>query len=273
VPIDSTSSRPSDPAWCVRPDDQCRDVAAGLLARHGWQLLSREQLASETHELACRASRSSRPRAALAAYSRVLHMACSGALGSDRRDLAYVELWRYLRGCAARRFADGGEDVAQSALERTLASFHRCRRPNAFLAFALQQLSDAARTLRRQQRGAIASLDVPADDQEDALAERLRDPRQVDPELIVVAREDRGRLDRIRDRFLERNPRAGQQLAAVWLKYVEELDESAISQHLGKPVGSLYVLRSRALTKLQMDPDVRSLARDRGLLTTAPIAS
>jgi DNA-directed RNA polymerase specialized sigma24 family protein len=66
--------------------------------------------------------------------------------------------------------------------------------------------------------------------------------------------------------FVQRHPRARLQLAALWLKHVEGLDETAISQRLGKPAGSLYVLRARALQKLRAEPAWRALAAEAGLL-------
>jgi DNA-directed RNA polymerase specialized sigma24 family protein len=236
------------------------------MLRHGWRLLSREVFALRTHALACRVDGPDRHRAALTVYSQALYAACSGERGRDLRDAAYVELWRYLRMCAVRRFADIAEDAAQSAVERTLSGFHRCRCPETFLAFALQRLADAARALRRWQFGSLGWLDQgDGSEQDDAPKDRLPDTHHADPLLSVIGKEECYRLEEVRSQFLAHHPRAAQQLDAVWLKFVDDLDEVAISRVLRRPVHSLYVLRSRGLAKLQANPAALSLASEHGL--------
>jgi DNA-directed RNA polymerase specialized sigma24 family protein len=259
------------PEEALEVDNECRHVIDRLMVERRWRLLSRQVFARRTHAVACQAGGPNRHRAAVTVYSHALYAACSGEQGRESHDAAYVELWRYLRSCAASRFADVAEDATQSALERTLSSFHKCRCPEAFLAFALQQLADAARSLRQRQVGNLRWINLGTQGEHDDAPEfQLPDTHQPDPLLIVLGEEESHLLDEVRRDFLARHPRAAQQLDAVWLKFVDDLDEVAISRVLRRPIESLYVLRSRGLAKLQTNPAALSLASERGLRSAEP---
>jgi DNA-directed RNA polymerase specialized sigma24 family protein len=232
------------------------------MARYGWRLLATEQCA----ERACAALHAGQAldprRAAVYAYSQALHTACSGAEGAARQNLGYTELFHYLYNSAARRYPDVCEDATQRALERTFVTFGCCREPGAFLAFGLQQLMDAARALRRQEDHQAQSLSTPVGDGEDTLGTLLPDHRARDPERHAIVQEQQARARQLAAEFVHSHPRAGRQMAALWLKYIEGLDEATISRRLGKPARSLYVLRSRAIARLQAEPGWQALARE-----------
>lgn len=237
----------------LTPEQLCRAAVDHLIARYGWLLLNRDEFARRTLEH-IRAGIAADPvRAAIYTYSHALHMACSGAEGDERQELSYTELSRYLYDSARRRYSDVAEDAAQSALERTFTAFERCRLPGTFLAFALRQLMDAARALRRHAN-------------HQPLHPSLPDQPQADPANRVIADEMRWRFELLAAEFLRKHPRSAQQFAALRLKFIDGLDEVAISQRLGKPVPSVYVLRSRAIEKLRVEPEWRALAGELGIL-------
>lgn len=236
-------------------EPQCRAAVDRLVERHRWALLPQAEFVRRTAELLAAGQTSEPYRAAVAVYCRALHAACSGREGEQRQNLAYGELFRYLYD-SARAYPDVREDVTQQALERTFRSFERCREPGAFLAFALMHLADAARAMRRQERRA-QSVAAPG---------LLPGPDQPEAAARAISGELRARFDQLSDEFLRKHPRAQQQLAALRLKYIDDMDEEAISRALGKPVGSVYVLRARAIKKLRGDPGWRALAVEFGIL-------
>jgi DNA-directed RNA polymerase specialized sigma24 family protein len=201
-------------------------------------------------------------RGVLLAYSHALHRACSAADGVAAQNAGYTELHRYLFEVAVWRYPDVGEEAAQSALVYVYTSFGRCRQPGAFLAFALQHLLNAARTARRQ--GDRTSW--PLTSAEESGQSSTADP---DPAAAPIIAELRERLTHLTAAFLRRHPRAGRQLAALRMKYVDGLDEQAISQALGVPARTLYVLRSRAAAKLRAEPEWRALAVEFGIVASA----
>lgn len=153
--------------------------------------------------------------------------------------------------------------VTTPPIERIYDTFGQCRSPGTFLAWTFQQLRDAVRALRRQEPP-IASLDGDGDGSAGTLGARLA-ADNVDPGASLAADERHKQLDGMVHAFLQRHPRAKEQLAALLLKHVEGLDDQTISQRLGKPVQSLYVLRARAKQKLQREPEWRVLAADLGI--------
>jgi RNA polymerase sigma factor (sigma-70 family) len=200
------------------------------------------------------------------AYSHALHRACSGRDGAEPQNAGYGELFRYLYEVAHWRYPDVGEEAAQSALVHVFTAFERCRKPGAFLAFALQHLMNAARTARRQRQGPGAAHggETPLDDQAGSQAHD-----GADPALAVIRRELREGFARLADAFLRRHPRARRQLDALRLKYLDGMDDAAIARALGVPAHTVYVLRSRAAAKIRAEPEWRALAAEFGLLPSA----
>jgi DNA-directed RNA polymerase specialized sigma24 family protein len=131
------------------------------------------------------------------------------------------------------------------------------------MAFVLQHLRDAVRSIRRQSGPPNRSLD-PGSDAQPPAEPRIEPQPDVDQKLLDAER--RLALEQLAVAFLQRHPRAKNQFDALWLKYVENLDEAEISALLGKPVNIVYVLRARAIKKLREDPAWRELARELGIL-------
>jgi len=240
----------------------CLALVDRLAATWGWQLLGREAWARQAADLVWAGAAADANRAAVLVYSQALYTACSGSEGRQRQNQGYSELFRYLFDGARRRYPEIAEDITQRASERVFGLFARCRTPGAFLAFAFQQLLDAARVVRRQnqQEGIARAPAVGPGD-----LERLPD-QQPDMAAQMIAAELRARFEQLSIEFLRKHPRAGQQLAALRLKYIEGLDEDAIGRLLGKSTGSVYTLRARAVEKLRTEPEWRALAADFGIL-------
>ena len=243
---------------------ECQEAVDQLLAQRPWRLLNREEWARRAFEQSSAEPAAGPHRTAIHVYIQALHAACSGVEGPQRQNLGYTELFQYLYDHARRRYPDIAEEASQRAVARTFTLFSRCRVPGALLAFAVQQLLDAARAIRRQDdllgrlaaRAGGAGLELAG----------LPDHRQPDLASRVIADELRARFELLSAEFLHKHPRASQQLSALRLKYIDGLDEETISRQLGKPVGSVYVLRARAIEKLRAEPSWRALAAEFGIV-------
>jgi RNA polymerase sigma factor (sigma-70 family) len=263
-----TTSVQQDPLAIER---QCAAASDALLARYSWRLLDREEFVRRAAGYLRAGTVPDAQRAAMHAYCWALHAACAGAEGSERRELAYAELFRYLYDSARRRYPLIAAEVAQDAIERVYLAFDRCRQPGAFLAFALQQLMDAARATDRVRARQATSLSTPVGaDGGETLGDLLPDTRQPEPTAVVLAEERRARLDGLYAAFLRRHPRAADQLAALWLKHVEGLDDETIARLLGKSVSNVHVLRSRALATLRTEPEWHAFAQEYGIIEAPP---
>ena len=242
----------------------CLAVVDRLAVTWGWQLLGRVTWAQQAADLVQAGTVADPAHAVMFVYSQALHTACSGGEGRARQNLAYSELFHFLFESARRRYPMIAEDVTQRASERVFALFARCHTPGAFLAFALQQLMDSARVVRRQSE-LEAGLPAMTAATEPGNLDSLPD-RQPDMDTQMIAAELRTRFEHLSIEFLRKHPRAGQQIAALRLKYIDGLDEAAISQLLGTSIGSVYTLRARAVEKLRAEPEWRALAADFGIL-------
>jgi RNA polymerase sigma factor (sigma-70 family) len=231
----------------------CAQAVDGLLARHHWQLLDRAEFVRRALEHLRGGAASEAQRAATHTYSLALHLACSGAEGRERQNHAYGELFRYLYDIALQRYPHTYEETAQHAIAQIYTAFERCRQPGAFLAFAIQQLLDSARSLRRELP--VRSLD-----------EGLVDERQADPSDALIESEQRARFAQLAAEFLRKHPRAARQFDALRLKFIDGLDDQTIAERLGNSVQNVYVLRARAIEKLRAEPAWRALAREFGIL-------
>jgi RNA polymerase sigma factor (sigma-70 family) len=247
----------------------CVEAVDGLLARHQWQLLDRAEFARRALDHWSGGGASDAQRAATHIYSLALHTACSGGEGAERQNRAYTELFRYLYDIAFQRYPGAHEEVAQRALVHIYTSFERCRQPGAFLAFAIQQLLDTARSLQREQppeRSLAARSAAGAAE----LGELLVDEQQPDPSELLIAEELRARFALLADEFLRKHPRASHQFAALRLKFIDGLDDQTIAEQLGNTIPNVYVLRARAIEKLRAEPSWRALAIEFGILADQP---
>lgn len=244
---------------------RCRDAVDKLIARHNSQLLERKIFVQQTLETLQAGIAQMPYQAAMWTYSCALYHACSGMEGKERQELAYSELFRHLYDRAFWHYRAICADVTQQAIERIFATFERIRQPGTFLAFALQQLRDAARAILRQEKSHAISLESPVGEGEDTLGMLLADPRQSDPGQQLLIDEQRLQLESLIQEFMQRYPRAKQQIAALLLKHLAGLDEEAISQRLGKPLSSIYVLRHRAIQKIKQMPTWRAFALELGI--------
>lgn len=247
-------------------DPICESAVDTYLQRYGWSLVARDALVvAVAAEYRARAPGAASARAAtLLCYSRALHSACSGAEGHERQERGYAELYAFLGRAAARRYARVAGEATQRAVERIYLSFGSCRQPETFLAFVLQKLRDAARIELRDAAQLAELLPVDRVDSAEVCA-LWAHAGPTDPAELVEREADWQRLRGQAVAFVARHPRAAQQLAAAWLKYVGGLDDKTIGRRLGRSPAAVQVLRSRALRRLRDEPAWQQLAGEFGL--------
>ncbi len=243
----------------------CQEAVDLLLARHEWQLLAPMEFVQRTYVHLSAGITADPRRAALYTYCQALYHACSGREGEARRERAYTELHRWLYDIARHRYAGDAEEFAQQALVHTFTSFEQCHQPGAFLAFALQHLRGVARSHYRRSGREAVSLDGSEDEPPLHQTARVPEMDLPDPCESATNGEVRLRIAHLMAALVHKHPRAATQLDAVWLKYIEGLDDSAISERLSKPVKRVHELRSLGLKKLRADPQWRAVASDFGI--------
>jgi RNA polymerase sigma factor (sigma-70 family) len=246
---------------CQRVVDACR-------THYQWQLLDREEFAYRVFEQLAADATTDLRRVVIHIYTEALYYACSGCEGRQRQERGYTELFRFLYRCVERCYPEVCADAAQRAIEKIYRTIGHCRRPNAFLAFALQKLRDARRVELRLLRTGDFSLDELSDEDGEPIGDRIPAAQNTDPAESALKSELRERVAQCAQEFLQRHPRATEQLAALWMRYVDGLDDVTISRKLGKSVGSIQVLRSRAAAKLRNDPSWQILGSELALNVT-----
>lgn len=233
-------------------DPQVAQAVDQLLARFKWRLLAREEFITLTVAHMAAEAFDSPNQAAFNLYTLTMHAACAGQQGRDRQELAFTELGRYLADIAQGYFREYDPDLISEALSDIFLNLAQCRKPGAFLAFAQQRLRDLVRR-HWQDRG----LPLEA-------ASRLESDERDSGLNQAITVELRERVLLCGRQFLARHKGAQLQFLAVWLKYMQQLDDQAIAAQLGKEPRQVYVLRSRGLKKLRNEPDWQALSADLG---------
>jgi DNA-directed RNA polymerase specialized sigma24 family protein len=234
-----------------------RRVVRQVLARHQWTLVPYEVLVQEV--LACiEAGAIAEPwPATINIYCHYLYSACTGTEGLERQERGFIELSRYLYELSFREVQDMPVDLREEAVNETLfriwQKLAHYRKPGAFLSNASFELLNVIRPWWSRQHAA-ASLE--------AIAEQPAPASEDDITARVIDHEMQETIKRCFDDILRRHPRARRQLEAVWLKFIVQLDDTAISNYIGKSIATVHVLRSRGLRHLRRDPSWQQIAKD-----------
>lgn len=258
----------------VQLETECELVVDTLLARYDWQLLPRaafvQQILAHLHEGIAVEVRN----ATLGVYSKALHEACANSGDEVKQERGYLELGRYLYGLAYHRYRNPSfcEEVSQHALSLIFEHVGSCRKPVAFLAFAAMYLRQAIKRTTREQE-ILNRLDF-HDDSERTITREIADERD-EPLHLYIAEEQRVEVKRMLDDARQAHPRAARQLDVVEMRYIRELTEAEISQHLQTPIDNVYVLRTRGIQLLRSDPSfcARSIALGLWIEEAMPIMS
>jgi DNA-directed RNA polymerase specialized sigma24 family protein len=235
----------------------CQRIVRQVIARYQWTLVPYEVLVQEV--LSCiEAGTIAEPwPATISIYCQYLYRACTGAEGAERQERGFIELSRYLYELSFREVQDMPVDLREEAVNETLLRIWQklanYRKPSAFLSNATFELLNVIRPWWSRQRAA-ASLET--------IAEQPASASGDDITARVIDHEMQETVKRCFDDILRRHPRARQQLEAVWLKFIVQLDDTTISDYIGKSIATVHVLRSRGLRQLRRDPSWQQIAKD-----------
>jgi DNA-directed RNA polymerase specialized sigma24 family protein len=247
--------------------ERCNAAVAQVLKRYDWRLLEANEFVRRTEDN-IRTSAIENPWvAAVNVYCQCLYTTCRGDEGPVRQERAFLELQHYLFEISFREVADIPTDLrwehVNEALLRIWQRLPAYYKPGAFLALAAMELRNVMRPWWSRQHGRERQAwELPPTSIDRAMeqpdAGESPDGRAISKELVQQVRH-------CFNEMLRRYPRARQQLEAVWLKYIDGLDDESISQYLEKPITGVHVLRSRGLRRLRAEPSWQLLARDLGL--------
>jgi DNA-directed RNA polymerase specialized sigma24 family protein len=253
---------------------EIRSTVEAMLAQRGWKLLSADDLTHRAVALLRADFTGSAGAAALHVYAETLYHACCGTEGRERRQLAYVELLRYLYDASFRFAHELSRDEREEVVHQALAELAErlavqpgthapaeVRSPGAFLAVAAQQL----RNVVRRWRSIRFVADEEAINQVEAGAED-------DPAARASAHELAHRVQQCFAQAQQRYPRAKIQLVVVWMRDIDDLDYETIAAKLLMTVANVRVLHARGMDRLRNDPDWIALGMDIGL-TAAPASA
>ncbi len=235
---------------------QCQAAVDRIVSRYGWRLLNREEFIRRVVTCVALGEVSDAWSAAIHVYCHCLYAACSGSEGELRQEIGFVELQRYLYEISLREARDLPVDVLLEVVNDTLCRIWQrlgsYRKPGSFLAIAGYELRNAIRPF--WSRPPVLPLDEVPEQSDIRLEEDL--------EQTAINSELRRQVKDCFDLVLQEHPRARQQLEAVWLKYIVGLDDTTISNRLGKSIANVQVLRSRGLNHLRSQRSWQQLAQD-----------
>ena len=249
----------TDPAVTQAADfiKRCRQIVQQVIERHQWTLVPYEALVQEVLSCIEHGIVAEPWAATINIYCQYLYGACTGSEGPERQERGVIELNRYLYELSFRDVQDIPVDLREEAVNETLfriwQKLDHYRKPSAFLSNATFELLNVIRPWWSRQH-IVTPLEMIVD-QPVAEAESDLAARVIDQEMQETVK-------RCFDETLRRHPRARQQLEAVWLKFIVQLDDTTISHYIGKPIATVHVLRSRGLRHLRHDPSWQQIARE-----------
>jgi RNA polymerase sigma factor (sigma-70 family) len=247
------------------PKLRCSAIVQELMEDNDWHLLTEDAFVQAVLERVP-PERSNEPgqlrKWCINTYCRqALHPACRGALGEQKRNRGFEELATYLHRLAHRKWPQIAEDAVQEALVTVYDRVEQCRNPGAFLAFAIQQLRDAAKKLSKVETRKL-SLDELlkyGDISADKAVGMAEEEGVEDAALYAdLKRQVAARIEQVR----QQNPRAHRQLDAVWLRYFRELSNAEIATVLKTTPENVSVLINRGLKKLRKNKQLWDLAEE-----------
>ena len=228
-------------------------AAQQLLTDFNWSMFDRSVLAQAAFDRLNRqpnVSFSQAMNACQTIYSQWLYAACQDV---SRREIGYREVHHYLLKLAYNRVPeDDVADVAQEALKLVYEKIETCQQPETFLKFIYFRLRHAINRVRPVRVRRLQSLQNDSDlDDTSHLIQSMTSPALRQPQEIALQSDEASSVRSCLQKIYQTQPRLQTQIKALVLKYFDELDDVSIAEKLTTTVSNVYVLRSRALRKLQ----------------------
>jgi DNA-directed RNA polymerase specialized sigma24 family protein len=235
-------------------DSQLTASVEHLFQRYAWRLLSVAEAVKRIKLHPERPSDAHAFQVASAVYGEALYAACCGDRGDEMREQAFAELhhYVYLRSLhkATSFTPEDRQDLIHDVILAVCQRLPYYRAPGAFLFNVDNELKNVLRR-RRSDRRRLLPIQR---------AESIPDTQAYcDPVFVALRNDQRFVIQRCFRQMMRRHPRSQHQLAAVWLKFIQEMDDSSISSYFAKPIANIHVLRSRGMKQLRTHPAIQSL--------------
>jgi RNA polymerase sigma factor (sigma-70 family) len=238
---------------------ECRAAVRRVLANQGWTLVDDHPafLAEVTQTVRDGRGRPGdtlrqrADRAVIRAYCPILYAACAERAG-PRAIRGFEELGRYLHAIALTRCADPhlAADGAQRALELIWRHLDEVRDPWAFLGYCrivlIREIND-----RLKAKTPLRFVPLRGDDPEEPGVHPADPQAEVDRAEVDRAMEDASLRQAIRTCL-----RSKQQREVIIRLFLEEESVTQVADALGMTPANVWVLKSRALSRLRQCPDV-----------------
>lgn len=246
---------------------QCFSAAKDLLDRYQWSLLGPDQLANRAAELV-RSSETELPvnHACLQSYAAEMYRYISEEKGS-KRELAFTELWTYLLAVAARRGKrDRAEEFAQRTIEKVWLKNDQCRSALSFLAWATVILgNEIVQDYRYQTRNVVIGEEKSADKYQRSFWTESQDDIEKDKNEGELSIENglvkKQASSRLMNELGEILP-SQDQVEVIKGLYLEERKPLELAKELELSVQYIYVLKGRALNRLNRSKTIISTLSD-----------
>ena len=216
----------------------CQRIVQDLIAKFQWTLLDPDDLVERVLGSTSERSNAEMTRWTKHHYTIALYEACRQPQDTRRREQGYGELYRLLYRAAYKRRPELAEDAAQRALLTIFEQINRCRRPGAFIAFALFKLRAAIKV--EESKDSPVPLEC--------LTQHPAAPEHEAPESSL----DQQELSQTLLRSISSLPNKRQQ-KVILLRFFEGLNDNEIAERLGISSGHVRVLRNRGIEKLRQD--------------------
>jgi RNA polymerase sigma factor (sigma-70 family) len=243
----------------------CEATARVLIEQHQWQLFTVEQLVNgvlpHLADLPTPTTADIHKLTINTYCSQALYQACLGQRGFSAQQRAHLELYRYLYTVALKRWPSStAATLAEEATQIVHEKIAACRSPGAFLAFAAQKMADTAKKEHRRSQREQSLDDLLERNPHGDLAVTPPSPTSA-TETAVIEAELRRQVAAQLEHLQQTERRAARQLAAVRLRYLDELSIEEIAEQLAVQPTNVYVLLSRGLERLRQDETLRTLAQ------------
>ena len=226
--------------------DSCRATVRDMMVKYEWKLVSEGELVGRVLANAPRtAARSKLRTLALQEYTLILYKACRQSNDQSQREQAFAELHRFIYRTAVSKWPDMAEDLAQQALLLVHEQIESCRKPGAFLKFALFKLRQAETQLTR----VLEKTRV--EEQGEHHQQGYASGQQPSPHFQATQREQL----QVLLQAISQIPDTRKQEVII-LKYFMELSDEEIATRLAVTANHVRVLRNRGIGRLKKDANL-----------------
>lgn len=223
--------------------DSCRATVRDMMVNYEWRLAAEKELIDRVIAIAPESVTQSKLRTlVLQEYTLILYEACRQNDYDQRKELAFTELYRFIYRAAIRKWPDMAEDLAQQALMLVYEQIEHCRKPAAFLKFALFKLRQTETQLTR------VLEKTRAEGQEEPYHQRCAGGQSPSPYMQAIRSEQL----QVLLQAISQIPDSRKQEVIIH-KYFLGMSDEEIAMRLDITANHVRVLRNRGIARLKKD--------------------